>query len=440
MMAGAALNPSLLDHADGPVEDPEESRFMDRPIASQVRAQKLFNVLLAAIAVGLTPPSAAAASGAGQAAGVAPPRFSSVCVRDVENINNAMVQSGLLQYGTSNDRWLLQLNDVAAQIYQRCASYDPRAAEEARRATQEAARIRSHCARAHPVYDCTPWGYSYQDDNRRYFTRWEQEARRALSDPDYSARLGTAAGTGGAAAAASPAPPPGVAAAPAAARGPDVQGESPLDMRTLRERADRGDARAQFQLGDRYLAERNFDEALRWWRSSADQGDASGQYLLGLLHEQGLGVPQDDEEALRWLRLALQQLPEEEVRLAVARVEQRLQGTNRTGAVEGSVDRNLNDESRCITPDVSGPGAAWFANSCNYPVYVLFCNLDAREDSGSSSFDCRTGKFGLSGVPANGRVAALIVSGRPYWSACQQPATPRNAVFELGRGIIAQCR
>jgi TPR repeat protein len=44
--------------------------------------------------------------------------------------------------------------------------------------------------------------------------------------------------------------------------------------------------------------------AAQWWRLAAEAGDAIPQYRLGNLFEQGLGVSQDREAAMRWYRNA----------------------------------------------------------------------------------------------------------------------------------------
>ena len=38
--------------------------------------------------------------------------------------------------------------------------------------------------------------------------------------------------------------------------------------------------------------------ALKEWKSLAEQGDVDAQYNLDLIHWKGLGVPQDDKEAV----------------------------------------------------------------------------------------------------------------------------------------------
>ena len=42
-------------------------------------------------------------------------------------------------------------------------------------------------------------------------------------------------------------------------------------------------------------------------RHAAEQGDAAAQHTLGIMYANGLGVPQDDAEAVRWYRLAAEQ-------------------------------------------------------------------------------------------------------------------------------------
>lgn len=51
----------------------------------------------------------------------------------------------------------------------------------------------------------------------------------------------------------------------------------------------------------------DFGEALAQWRPLAEQGIARAQNNLGVLYENGKGVPQDINEALKWYRLAAEQ-------------------------------------------------------------------------------------------------------------------------------------
>jgi TPR repeat protein len=63
----------------------------------------------------------------------------------------------------------------------------------------------------------------------------------------------------------------------------------------------------------------NNAEAIRWLRLAADQGLAHAQYKLGFQYAQDQGVPQNYAEALKWTRLAAEQgLAEAEYNLGVA--------------------------------------------------------------------------------------------------------------------------
>ena len=92
---------------------------------------------------------------------------------------------------------------------------------------------------------------------------------------------------------------------------PDVADVAELDVAELRPIAERGDARAQTELGFRYVTSRGVQrddaEAVRWFRRAAEQGDARGQNNLGFMYENGRGVQRDDAEAVRWFRRAAEQ-------------------------------------------------------------------------------------------------------------------------------------
>ncbi len=81
--------------------------------------------------------------------------------------------------------------------------------------------------------------------------------------------------------------------------------------KTARISAERGDAKAQYDLGHMYYhgkgVQKNFAEAARWYREAADQGDAKAQYGIGYMYHFGQGVPQDYTEAVRWFRKAADQ-------------------------------------------------------------------------------------------------------------------------------------
>ncbi len=71
--------------------------------------------------------------------------------------------------------------------------------------------------------------------------------------------------------------------------------------------ADRGNARAQFFLGEMYLSgngvKQDYAQALNFAHAAAQQGSAEAQYTLGGMYERGQGVPQDNVQALMWYSL-----------------------------------------------------------------------------------------------------------------------------------------
>ena len=79
-------------------------------------------------------------------------------------------------------------------------------------------------------------------------------------------------------------------------------------MRWFQLAADQGDAQAQCNLGVMYQdgtgVPQDSTEAVRWYRLAADQGDVHAQYSLAGMYRKGARVPQDLTEAARLLKLA----------------------------------------------------------------------------------------------------------------------------------------
>jgi TPR repeat protein len=79
----------------------------------------------------------------------------------------------------------------------------------------------------------------------------------------------------------------------------------------VRAAAERGSAVAQDLLGMLYYyglgVEKDFPEALRWFRKAADHGQAGAQTYLAFMYVNGWGVEKDCAEALRYQRKAAEQ-------------------------------------------------------------------------------------------------------------------------------------
>ena len=53
--------------------------------------------------------------------------------------------------------------------------------------------------------------------------------------------------------------------------------------------------------------DRDYDEALKWFRKAADQGHVEAQYWVGYMYSYGIGMPENSAEALKWYRKAADQ-------------------------------------------------------------------------------------------------------------------------------------
>lgn len=95
------------------------------------------------------------------------------------------------------------------------------------------------------------------------------------------------------------------------ANGDGVIADSAEAVRWYRLAADQQYTRAEAALGYMYMVGRGVRkdpaEALRLLRSAADKNSASAQFNLGVMYATGDGVPKDSAEAARWYRLAADQ-------------------------------------------------------------------------------------------------------------------------------------
>ncbi len=75
--------------------------------------------------------------------------------------------------------------------------------------------------------------------------------------------------------------------------------------------AEEGHADSQFGMGLLYAngfgVPLDDDQALKWYRLATDQGHAQAQCNLAVMYANGWGVPQSDEEAFKWYSLAAEQ-------------------------------------------------------------------------------------------------------------------------------------
>jgi TPR repeat protein len=88
-----------------------------------------------------------------------------------------------------------------------------------------------------------------------------------------------------------------------------AQDGPPPGKATLQERAEKGDAQAEFTLGTLFEAGRSgrkkdFLQAEHWYRLSAEHGNPFAQASLGILYRFGKGVHQDYVEAYKWFSIA----------------------------------------------------------------------------------------------------------------------------------------
>ena len=88
-------------------------------------------------------------------------------------------------------------------------------------------------------------------------------------------------------------------------------GDYATALREWKPLAEQGNASAQYNLGVMYDngqgVSEDDEEAVKWYTLAAEQGNPQSQGNLGVMYEHGQGVPKDDKEAVKWYRLAAEQ-------------------------------------------------------------------------------------------------------------------------------------
>ncbi|MFM5782385.1 tetratricopeptide repeat protein [Aeromonas caviae] len=87
--------------------------------------------------------------------------------------------------------------------------------------------------------------------------------------------------------------------------------ELPEEIIVLIKKAEDGDPKAQFKLGQKYRLGQGLTKsdsmAVEWYRKSAEQNYPSGQNAMGQMCRHGLGVEQNYSEAITWFQKAIEQ-------------------------------------------------------------------------------------------------------------------------------------
>jgi hypothetical protein len=86
--------------------------------------------------------------------------------------------------------------------------------------------------------------------------------------------------------------------------------DAPDSLYELRQRAQAGDAEAEFEMGARYASgedvAQDYPQAVKWFTVAADRGQVLAAATLGAYYWAGRGVPQDDVSAYMWSAIAKQ--------------------------------------------------------------------------------------------------------------------------------------
>ena len=327
--------------------------------------------------------------------------YYSVCERNREKIIETLRGRGLEAYAATYDLFNIDMNEKWIQLYQGCVAYD-RTIKDYDDFTREiVAKARQHCAGPHNAQlECTQWGYGRPADNKRYYEAFVIEFNKAISDPNYSADLGSAKGPDGkvvqAGSAPLPAPKP-VAQAPA----PVAQAPAPIPKAApppapvaVAKPATSAPAPAptpqaspgpQTKLNTSLL-DRALGGARGTGAGSGQNGDSSAARDGGApVADRGAAEPAADKQP----KQAIDPITPSGQALQMQAANS---WSQRSDSVAANKKRKVhfgdNDATPCVRVDATGNKVEWgvegryrITNTCSYPVEVAWC-ANVRECNG----------------------------------------------------------
>ena len=72
----------------------------------------------------------------------------------------------------------------------------------------------------------------------------------------------------------------------------------------LTEKEEHGSKEEQYSIRLMFEKDKNYIEAIKWYKLAAEKGDLYAQNNLGSIYKNGQGVMRNYNEAIKWLRLA----------------------------------------------------------------------------------------------------------------------------------------
>ena len=226
-----------------------------------------------------------------------------------------------------------------------------------------------------------------------------------------------------------------------------IRGDYATALREFRPLAEQGDAEAQYNLGVMYDNGRGVPEddgqAAFWYRKAAEQGHAEAQFNLGVMYADGEGVPEDDVQAAFWFRKAAEQgdaeaqynlgvmyangegVPEDDVQAVF---------WFRKAAGQGDAEAQYNlgymyDNGRGV-PEDDGQAVFWWRKAAGQGVAKAQFNLGFMYDNGEGvPEDDRQAVFWWRKAAEQGHAKAQSNLGVMYANGEGVPEDDRQAVF-----------
>ncbi len=217
---------------------------------------------------------------------------------------------------------------------------------------------------------------------------------------------------------------------------------SPSALESLKNKAQNGDSKAQFELGRCYHEgegfTKDYQQAVYWFRKAAEKGNANAQFYLGLCYYNGEGVAKDEQQAIYWFRKAAEQ-GDLLAKVTLEKIEKKSQPSSSSSQAKSSTSSSSGQVHDVVEqmPQFPGGQSALFqflSQNIHYPEICEKKGIQGRVicscvvDTDGSITDVQVKQ---SVDPNLDREAVRVIQSMPKWTPGKENGLPVRVRYTI---------
>ena len=214
-------------------------------------------------------------------------------------------------------------------------------------------------------------------------------------------------------------------------------------IQSLKNKAQRGDAEAQYNLAARYAegygVAQDYKQTAYWLMKAAEQGHTEAQFVLGSFYEDGKGVAKDEQQAVYWYRKAAEQ-GDFFAKVVLEEIEKKSQFSSSSSQAKSSTSSSSSGQVHDVVeqwPQFPGGQSALFqflSQNIHYPEICEKKGIQGRVicscvvDTDGSITDVQVKQ---SVDPNLDREAVRVIQNMPKWTPGKENGLPVRVRYTI---------